>query len=71
MSDSSNYNVAQLKELIRKKDLPTSGIKNDLILRLQENCPGIQDEIRQGINTEELREIVDDISSLADVNYNA
>lgn len=71
MSDSSNYNVAQLKELIRKKDLLTSGIKNDLILRLQENCPGIQDEIRQGISTEELREIVDDISSLADVNYNA
>jgi len=43
----SDYTVAELKELLPEKNLPTSGNKADLIMRLEKDSPDMWNRIQQ------------------------
>lgn len=44
---TTKFNVARLKELLRERNLPTSGSKADLLLQLREHAPDIVGAIEE------------------------
>lgn len=60
------YTVARLKELLRERDVPTSGNKADLILRLQRNAPDVWNEACQAAEVHEEAQATEDDASYGD-----
>nr|XP_012223759.1 PREDICTED: uncharacterized protein LOC105673010 [Linepithema humile] len=58
----SACSIAQLKEFLRERNLPTTDNKTDLILRLKENDPGMWEDERQDTSAEGPQDL-DDVTN--------
>lgn len=59
---NAGYTVTHLKELLRERDLLTTGNKADLILRLQRDAPKTLDEVRLVADVTESTQATEDVS---------
>jgi|TARA_B110000003_G_scaffold258581_1_gene277893 large subunit ribosomal protein L32e len=62
-----NMTVAELKELLREANLPVSGKKSDLILRLNESSDSSEDVVEDVV--EEVEDVVEELEDVDDDTF--